>query len=340
MGGDNAPDEIIEGVAEASQECDASYILIGDRKKIELAIERCQPRLPKVEILHTNEFIGMDESPRAALETKSHASIALAAQLVAEEKADALLSAGNTGAVVLAASKYIPMIEGVERGALAAAIPSTSPVRSDHRFTLLLDVGATIHCEAKHLVHFALMGHICSKYILGVENPHTGLLNIGEEDTKGGHILTQTYKLLKEIPDLNFIGNIEGNDFIRGAADVVVCEGFIGNVMVKMIEGVAETLVKEVKHAYRRNISYKLALAILSSGLKKLETRFDYAEYGGAPLLGFRRLCTIAHGRSNAKAVKNALMVTIKSLQYNVCERIHQSVKEFNQKLPFSEIEV
>lgn len=338
MGGDHAPDEIIKGVAEASREYDARYILVGDKTKIEQALNRYKPGSGSIEIIHTGESIGMDEHPHSALENKPGASIALAAELVAREKADALLSAGSTGAVILAAAKHIPMIEGVERSALASIFPTRDVKKHSAGFSLILDIGATIHCESKHLVHFAFMGYIYSKYILGIENPRIGLLNVGAEETKGGQTLTHTYRLLKEIPEFNFAGNIEGNNLLSGVADVVVCEGILGNTVIKLMEGVTESLVELGELACRKNLAFKLALALLSPGIKKLKKKMDYTEYGGAPLLGFRRLCIKAHGKSKAKAIRNAIKVAIKSSHDDICEKIHTSVREFNQRLPFGDI--
>ena len=337
MGGDHAPDEIIKGVAEASREYDARYLLVGDKTKIENALNRYTPKSGSIEIVHTDESIGMDERPRSALEAKSRASIAIAAELTAQEKADALISAGNTGAVILAAAKHIPMIEGVERSALAAVVPTFDIKKHSVSFSLILDIGATIHCESKHLVHFAFMGYIYTKYILNVENPRVGLLNVGTEETKGGQTLTRTYKLLKEIPELNFVGNIEGNNLLSGAADVIVCEGILGNTLIKLIEGVAESLTGLGKFAGRKNPVFMFALALLSPGIKKLKKKMDYSEYGGVPLLGFRRLCIKAHGKSNAKTVKNAIKVAVKSSHDDICGKIHTSIREFNQRLPFAD---
>lgn len=337
MGGDHSPGEIIKGVAQASQEFDADYILIGDKERIEKCLEKYPPRSGTFEILHTAEYIGMDESPRDSLESKPEASIMVAARLLKESKADAMLSAGNTGAVILAAANNIPMIEGVERSALAAVIPAMVIDESKPKCKVLLDIGATIHCDVKHLVHFAIMGNIYSKEILGIEAPRIGLLNIGEEDTKGGYTLTQTHKVLKNFNGLDFIGNIEGNGIVSGDANVVVCEGNIGNIMIKLLEGVAKSLSELGKYAYKKNIVYKMSLAMMSPGLKKLKKKFDYAEYGGAPLMGFQKLCVKAHGKSNAKAIKNAIRVAIKSSQNKMCDKISQSVAEINQKIPFSE---
>ena len=337
MGGDNAPDEIVKGVAQASHEFDAEYILIGDRIRLEHCVQKYPPRSGTFEIRHTAEFVGMDESPRDALESKPEASISVAAKLLKEDKADAMLSAGNTGAVILAVANNIPMIEGVERSALAVVLPNLVIDKSKPAFTLLLDVGATIHCDVKHLVHFAIMGNIYSKEILGLTTPRLGLLNIGAEDTKGGYTLTQTHKVLKDINELDFIGNIEGNGIIAGEANVVVCDGILGNVLIKLLEGVAEALGELGRYAYNKNIVYKMSLAMLSPGIKKLKKTFDYAEYGGASLMGFRKLCVKAHGKSNAKAIKNAIRVAVMSAQSNMCDKISQSVAEINRKIPFSE---
>ncbi len=337
MGGDNAPLEIVKGVAEAVKEYKTSFILVGDGEQIEPLAREFQMPEDSYEILHTDEAISMDESPRDALEEKPKSSIALSAKLLADKKAEALVSAGSTGAVVLAAKKYVPLIEGVERSALATIYPTANFSNSKFGYSFLLDAGATLHCTARHLVHFALMGHNYSLNILGVESPRIGLLNVGTEPVKGGQVLSRVYHLLSEIPSLNFIGNIEGKDIPPGEADVVVCEGMTGNIVLKMMEGVGEALMSLGQFTYKQKLSYRFGLALLSSGIKKMKKRIDYSEYGGAPILGFRHLCVKAHGRSNAKAISKAVGVAVTSVKNDLCEKIKDSVKEFNQHIPFDD---
>ncbi|MFC1514032.1 phosphate acyltransferase PlsX, partial [candidate division KSB1 bacterium] len=258
-------------------------------------------------------------------------------QIVAEDKSDVLLSAGNTGGLVLSAAKYIPMIEGVERGALATIFPVANFDGSGPDFSFLLDVGATIKCETKHLVHFAYMGQVYMESVFGLRKPKIGLLNIGSEDTKGGQVLRHTFNFLKESSEFNFIGNIEGSDILKGKADVIVCEGFTGNVLIKFAEGVQETLSNLGEIAAKKKITNKIALGLLSSGIKEVKSRMDYSEYGGAPILGFKKLCIKAHGKSRAKAIKNAVRVAVKSYQDEICVKIHDSIRKFNQKLLLSD---
>ncbi|MFC1731967.1 phosphate acyltransferase PlsX [candidate division KSB1 bacterium] len=335
MGGDHAPDAIVKGIAEAAQENEARYILVGDSGRIEPLARHCGIPPDRFEILHTPDSVSMKESPGEALKEKPGASIALTAKILAEDKADALLSAGNTGAVILAAKQYIPMIEGVERSALATVYPTMNVTGSGPDFSSILDVGATLHCDARHLVHFALMGHNYMKNVLGVSDPRIGLLNIGTEPSKGGHVLTQAYKSLSEIPAIHFAGNIEGRDIPRGVVDVVVCEGMIGNILIKMMEGAAESLIELGKYAYKKKLVYKMGLALLSSGIKKVRKHTDYAEYGGAPIVGFHKLCIKAHGRSSAKAVRKAVSVAVSSVENELCKKIKDSVRDANRYLTF-----
>lgn len=334
MGGDFAPENIIKGIAEASKEFDAYFILVGDSAKLTPLIEKHNLPEDRFEIFHTEQFVEMDEAPRDALETKPEASIAVVSRLIAEDKADVLLSAGNTGAVVLAAKKYVPMIEGIERGALATVIPTAAFENTNPGFTFILDVGATVHCGVKHLVHFAIIGHYYSKDVLGIEKPRVALLNIGHEPTKGGTTLVKTYQMLSELPMLNFIGNIEGKDIPQGAADVIVCEGMMGNLSIKLIEGAAETFRGLLKFAYREKLRYKIGLAFLRSGIKHVKKKTDYSEYGGAPILGFRKPCIKAHGRSTPKAIRNAVRVAISAVEGNLSEKIHDAVIDFNRSHP------
>jgi glycerol-3-phosphate acyltransferase PlsX len=334
MGGDYAPGEIVKGIAAATHEHDARFVLVGDSRIIKNVLDGVSYRNGSIEIEHTDEFIGMDELLPRALSEKPNASIARAARLVKEDTIDAMLSAGNTGGLVMAAAKHIPMIEGVERSALAAVIPTRDFKTDTDGISLILDVGATVGCNVKHLVHFAIMGTIYAREILNISDPRVGLLNNGTEETKGGPELRKVYKLLKEVSGLRFAGNIEGSDIVQNAADVIVCEGMAGNIIIKLMEGIADSLFELGKFAAKKNMAYFFALGILRSGLKKLKKKIDYAEYGGAPLLGFQHLCIKAHGKSKAKAVKNAAVVAVRSAQDSLCEKIRESVLEFNTRLP------
>jgi glycerol-3-phosphate acyltransferase PlsX len=332
MGGDHAPGEIVRGAIRAAELLDDIEItLIGDQVAIENELKNANSKL-KFDIVHTDEWVEMDEDPKQAIKTKDKASVSLGAKMVNEGLVDGLVSAGNTGATILAAARHIPIIEGIERTALATVYPTAKFDHTKSGFALMLDVGATLKCSAKQLVHFAFMGNFYLSDVLGINEPRIGLLNIGEEETKGGEVLKNTYKLLSKADELNFIGNIEGKDIPKGVADIVVTEGFIGNVVLKMLEGIADVVKETGKYAFNKKISWKIAMALLSPGLKRLKRRTDYSEYGGAPILGFKKLAIKAHGRSNAKAISNAIRVASESSRQNLCTKIEDSVGRFNLK--------
>jgi len=340
MGGDQAPGEIIAGSLLALQSDPKLHIIfVGDEQKI-------QPLLPKFDlagrydIVHTSQWVTMDASPKKALLEFPEASILKCMTLVNEGLGDAVVSAGNTGASVLAAAQILPMIPGIERSALAAAYPTSKFTPGSHGVALLLDVGATLHCSAKQLVHFAYMGNYYMSHVMGIPAPRVGLLNNGEEETKGGEILVTTHKYLREAPGINFIGNVEGKDIPKGIADIIITEGFVGNVVLKMLEGVAEVVKDMGKFAFSHKLSWKIGLALLSSGVKRLKKKTDYSEYGGAPILGFKKLVIKAHGRSNAKAFSNAVRITAHSVRDNITGQIGESIEKFNKqhRLDFMEI--
>jgi len=332
MGGDYAPQEIVKGVLMAlNEEPQLQVILVGDEEAIrhQLTLNNYDK---EIAIVHTTEAVMMDDSPKKALSDKPNASITLATKLLHEGKADALVSAGNTGATVLACAKNLHMIEGLERSALAAIYPTAKFTPDKRGFALMLDVGATIHCTAKQLSHFAFMGSYYVSHILGVENPRVGLLNNGEEESKGGPVLSQAYKYMKNEADLNFIGNVEGKDVPKGDVDVVVTEGFVGNIVLKLLEGVGEVAKEMGKYAFKKKFIWKVGLALLAKGVKRIKEKTDYSEYGGAPILGFSRLVIKAHGRSNAKAIKNAVKVAVRSVEHDFVGHVADSIQKFNDK--------
>jgi len=332
MGGDHAPGEIIQGALIAADKYpNLEIILIGEQATIEKELKNSVTQT-SFEIIHTDEWVMMDDDPKTAIKNKENASINIAAKLVNENLADAVVSAGNTGATILAAAKHIPVIEGIERTALATVYPTAKFEKQKSGFALMLDVGATLKCSSKQLVHFAFMGSFYLSEALTIPSTRIGLLNIGEEKTKGGAVLKETYEMLQKAEELNFIGNIEGKDVPKGIADVVVTEGFMGNVVLKMLEGIAEVVKETGKYAFKKKISWKIAMALLAPGIKKLGRRTDYSEYGGAPILGFKKLAIKAHGRSNAKAIANAIRVAAESSQQDICTKIEDSIGRFNQK--------
>jgi len=340
MGGDNAPEEIVKGVILAlNGHPDLEVVLIGDEEAISAQLEK-ENYDKEIEIVHAPEFITMDDSPKQALVDKPKASINVATRILAEGEAEALVSAGNTGATVLAAAKNLPMIEGIERSALATIYPVAKFHPGSHGFALMLDVGATLNCAPKQLAHFAIMGSYYVSHVLGIPQPRVALLNIGEEETKGGEVLVKTYRYLKEANQVNFTGNVEGKDIPKGVADVVVTEGFVGNVVLKLLEGVSDVVKEMGKYALNKKFSWKIGLALLSSGVRRLKQKTDYSEYGGAPILGFNKLVIKAHGRSNAKAIANAIRIAKLSAEQNVTGHIEESILEFNRmhRLDFMEI--
>ena len=328
MGGDFAPDEIVKGVAQVSLETDIQCTLVGDELRIQEILNATTYNPENIGIQHAREFIEMAEDPKTAVRLKRHASVLVGARLVAEGEADALVTAGNTGAAVLACAQHFKPIRGVRKAALASVYPRQTEYPGQDELALLLDVGATIRCDAMELVQFALMGSAYARRVSKVPSPRVALLNMGTEETKGGDVLVQAHRQLKTLRDINFIGNIEGNDLAKGKADVIVCEGLLGNVVLKMLEGLAELVVDLAGTAARENWRWKLGLMMLASGFGRLRDLTDYAAYGGAPFLGFEHLLIKSHGRSNARAVKNAVKVAAKAVRDGVTHEITTAIEQ------------
>ena len=330
MGGDHAPMEIIKGTAWACQESPSLHcIFVGKDDQIRPFITAEKIPANRFSIVHAAERITMDDHPRDAVNEKENASINVAARMIRDNQGDALVSAGNTGATILSTSKFIPRMPGIERAVLAAILPSNKIKRSDPGITILLDVGATLHCTVNQLVSFAIMGKQYAKRVMSIENPRVALLNIGEEETKGHDILIETNQALRNYPQFNFLGNVEGKDIMTGVADVIVTEGMTGNIVLKCLEGMAEMTMKTGKKIWRKSLLSKLGLTMLSPILKKIKKRMDYTEYGGAPILGFQKLVVKAHGRSKAKAIKNAILFAEKSIHSELVRHIEQAMKDF-----------
>ena len=332
MGGDFGPPATVEAAAAISRETTIRLQLVGHPDRIKAELDRHEHRGSQIEIVPALEVVGMAEKPREALAAKRDASIAVTCRTVGAGAADAVVSAGSTGALVLSAARHVPLIPGVKRAALAAVYPTRERSFSNDRFALLLDVGATVRCTSEQLLQFAYMGHAYASRISKVPAPAVGLLNMGEEETKGDEVLTAAYRMLKEDPHLNFIGNVEGNDIPRGVADVIVCEGFVGNVVLKMAEGLSEIARNLGDYAFKQKVLWKMGLVLLSSGLKQLKTITDYREYGGAPFLGFTKIVIKAHGRSGARAIANAIKVAAKAARDGVPEEIRRSIEGFEQR--------
>jgi glycerol-3-phosphate acyltransferase PlsX len=320
MGGDHAPGSIVDGAVAAARHLASGVLLVGrkDRIDAELARHPDVASLP-IQVLDAAQVIDMHESPAAALRRKPSSSIRVAIGAVADGRAAAVVSAGNTGATVVAAHAALGLLPGVQRPALATAIP-TKTSRA-----VLLDVGANAECRPAHLLHFAVMGSVYAQLALGVSEPRVGLLSIGEEETKGNELTRDAHRALKDAP-VRFIGNVEARDVYSGVADVIVCDGFTGNVALKVSEGLAEMveglLRDELSSTFSTRVGYLLSLR----AFRRFRKRVDYSEYGGAPLLGVGGVVIVAHGRSSAKAVRNAILLAARFSRERLTAQIEQGI--------------
>lgn len=320
FGGDNAPLSNIEGAVMAKKEYDVEILLCGNEEKIKKCAEENNISLQNIEIIHADDIFDVHDDPNLLLKSKSNTSMAVAFKAVKEGKADAVISAGSSGAVLMGGTFIVKRIKGIKRPAFASVLPT-----SDKPY-MLIDMGANIECRPEILVQFATIGNAYMKNVMGIKNPRVGLVNIGAEDTKGGDLLVETYKRLKET-NLNFIGNVEPRDLPAGACDVAVCDGFTGNVVLKLTEGVATTMMKMVKGILSKNLKSKLAAAMIMGGLKDLKKKFDYSEQGGAPLMGVQAPVIKAHGNSDAKAIKSAVRQAIEYTKTGVIADIENALK-------------
>ena len=303
MGGDRAPEEVVRGALRAaSSEPDLDVVLVGDRAVIEQEVSRCNGRMDRVAIHHCTQVIGMHESPVEALRRKPDASIRVCWELASAKEAGALVSAGNTGAAVgwgVIGAGRSNVLRGVRRPGIAVAFPTRGEP------CVLMDGGANIKAKPVHLYQYAVMANAYSRYILGVDSPRVGLLSVGEEEGKGNALVKETRDLLQR-SQLNFVGNVEGRELHSGNCDVIICDGFVGNVILKSCEGLGEFVMDTFDEAVRRHLGPDDAL---HEALEDFWAKLDYAEYGGAPLLGIREICIICHGRSNAQAICNAILL-------------------------------
>jgi glycerol-3-phosphate acyltransferase PlsX len=331
MGGDHAPDEVVRGVAELSLEAKhIQILLVGDGERVTRLLSTLRHDPERIAVHHAPQAIRMDESPRTAIEARPDSSICVAARLVADGEAEALVSAGNTGAGVLACSRAWRRIPGVRRAALAAVYPTEiRRGEKDDPFSLLLDVGASNEVGAEDLVAFALMGSAYAARIAKNPRPRVALLSNGTEEMKGPKEIVEAHRLLKDHTAINFVGNVEGVDIPRGTADVIVTSGFVGNVVLKMLEGVSETVLSLARYAYKERLVWRLGLMMLSGGISRLKSVTDWEEYGGAPLLGFDRLFIKAHGRSRARAIANAVKVAAKGASSGLVDEMGRSLAAF-----------
>lgn len=319
MGGDHAPSAIVDGALAAARHLDVQIFLVGAPAAIAPALDRHEDsRALQVHVVEAPDVVEMAEST-AAVRRKPRASIRVAADLVARREADALFSAGHTGATVLATHVAFGMIPGVDRPALATAIPTRE------RPAVLLDAGANVECRPQHLLQFALMGGVFARIAFGVERPRVGLLSIGEEASKGNDLTREAHRLLKAAP-LNFIGNVEGREIYSGVADVIVCDGFTGNVVLKTSEGLVETVETLLGDELRGTFSSQVGYLLSRRAFRRFRRRVDYSEYGGAPLLGVAGLAIVGHGRSSAKAVRNAIAMASRFATGAFIQRVQQEI--------------
>lgn len=319
FGGDNAPLEIIRGCVESVNEYNIQIILTGNESVIRNVAKENNLSLNNIEIVDCDEVITMEDSADAVLKTKKNSSMAVGFRLLNEDKGQAFISAGNSGALCMGATLAVRRIKGIKRPAFAPVLPSESG------FFMLLDGGANLDCRPEMLYQFALMGSVYMNKVMKVENPRVGLANVGAEEHKGNELYQNTYKLLSE-SNLNFIGNVEGRDIPKGVCDVVVCDGFAGNMILKTYEGVAITLMKQIKHMFADSTKGKLAAAFVMKDIKSLKSRFDYNAYGGAPILGSSKPVFKAHGDSKAVTLKNAIKLSMDYVNANAIDEISSAL--------------
>lgn len=317
MGGDHAPAEIVAGALRAQQELGVDVLLVGDPAQIEACMKHHNPSL-QMEIIPSEGVIEMHEEPLGALKRKPKSSINVAMDLVKRGQADAVVSAGHSGAAMAAALLRLGRIRGIDRPAIGAVFPTMVAGKP----VLVLDVGANVDCRPKFLDQFAVMGSVYSQYVLGVSEPKVGLLNIGEESTKGNDLAVRAHQMLQENSKICFIGNAEGRDVLSGDFDVIVCDGFVGNVLLKFAEAIGEVMLQILREELPQGVRGVLGTAMLKPNLRRIKQRADHAEHGGGLLLGVDGICIISHGSSQAPSIFNAIRMGKEAVEHRVLERI------------------
>lgn len=321
MGGDNAPSEIIKGMVEALKEADDIYVyLVGQEDVVKAELEKYEYDKNRVEVVHASEVIETAEPPVMAVRKKKDSSLVKAMYMVKDGTCDAFVSAGSSGAILVGGQLIVGRLKGVERAPLAPVIPT------EKGCALLIDCGANVDAKAHHLVQFAKMGSIYCKNALGIENPRVAIVNIGAEEEKGNALVKETFPLLKATEGINFIGSIEAREIPAGAADVIVCEAFVGNVILKLYEGTASALVRQIKKGLMSTLKSKIGAALAMPALKKTLKTFSTEEHGGAPLLGLKGLVVKTHGSSKAIEVKNSLLQCKTFKEQNINEQIKEQL--------------
>ncbi len=326
MGGDNAPKSNVEGAVKAIKEYQVDLIITGDKDLLEKEFSNYEFDRNKLEIVHTTEIIENEDKPVKAIRSKKDSSMVVALNLVKEGKADAIISAGNTGALLAGGLFVVGRIKGIDRPCLCSAIPNVK-----RGMTLIADCGANADCKPKNLVEFAAMSNIYSRKVLGLENPKVALANVGLEEGKGNDLVKKSYEEIKKL-DLNFIGNVEAREVINAYTDIIICDGFTGNILLKSAEGVALSVMSLIKETFMASTKSKIGALLIKDDLRKLKSFIDYSEYGGAPLLGLNGGVIKAHGSSDAKAIKNAINQGIKFSKGKVVEDINQFISKYNEE--------
>lgn len=321
MGGDNAPTEIVKGAVQAVQETDKVLVrLVGPQDVINAELSEYEYNKDRIAVVNATEVIEMAESPTMAIRRKKDSSLVVALNLVKKGEADAFVSAGSTGAVLVGGQAIVGRIKGIDRPPLAPAIPTAKGP------ALLVDCGANVDARPDHLVKFARMGSIYMENVMGVHNPRVGIVNIGAEEEKGNALVKETFPLLKECKDINFIGSVEARDIPSGGADVIVCDAFVGNCILKMFEGVGKTLVAEMKQNMLSSLRGKIGALLVKPSLKQVLKKYDASEYGGAPMIGLNGLVIKSHGSSDAKEIKNSIFQCISFVEADITGKIREAI--------------
>ena len=325
MGGDNAPMAPVEAAVRAVKELDVEIVLVGKKEVVEKELSAYDYPNDKISIANADEVITNHEEPAKAVRSKKNASVVVAANMLNKGEGDAMLSMGNTGALLASGLLIVGRIKGILRPALATLLPSAKGPK------MLIDAGANTNCKPENLVQFGIMGSIYMKNVLGIESPTVGLMSNGEEEGKGDELTKETFPLLKKAP-INFIGNIEGRDVMEGTADVITCDGFVGNVILKTVEGMGHVVSTKVKNIFMKNLFTKLGAIFVMGGLNEFKQSMDYREYGGAPLLGTKRPVIKGHGSSDGKAVFSAIRQAKKFVETNLIEEIVNNINCMEEK--------
>lgn len=323
MGGDNAPYAMVQGAVDAAgRRKDIKIFLVGQEAVVRSELEKYSYSKEQIEVVNATEVIETAEPPVMAIRRKKDSSIVVGMNMVKQGKADAFVSAGSSGAVLVGGQGIVGRIKGVERPPLAPLMPTKKGV------SLLIDCGANVDARSSHLVQFAKMGSIYMKNALGIEKPRVAIVNIGAEEEKGNALVKETFPLLKECEDINFIGSIEAREIPHGEADVIVCEAFVGNVILKLFEGVGSVLIGEIKKGLMSTLRSKIGALLIKPALKETVKAFDASEYGGAPLLGLNGLVVKTHGSSTAKEVSNSIIQCVTFKEQNINEKIREAIQE------------